>query len=350
MLSLLLLLADSWAQEAAPIRCPPQEFCERRPSHPACRDCSGCDETLLKGEDGVYGRHYRGCQTKTITGKTCQPWKSEDPINPPSDEIQEMIEANPEHFPENYCRNPDGEPTIWCYTSEKEQRWEFCAPLKDYKAEELKRQIASLEWEIKKRDKKIASHDGEIDQYKGMLIVTKREMMAPDFNKIKKCQHELPFRHRTGAWAGNSPYYGINKFKDCMLDEDWVLTKDRVTSCELPHNWCNHDGAQFVYSTDGKDCDGDGILDYYCEDSETGESGYISSVDGCSDTWPNGVCGEHAFDGSTASTWKKTHEHEGLKNSRSIGAAREREDSIESRFARLLAEKASERFSEEWDL
>jgi hypothetical protein len=25
-----------------------------------------------------------------------------------------------------YCRNPDGDFTIWCYTSEKE--WEYCEP------------------------------------------------------------------------------------------------------------------------------------------------------------------------------------------------------------------------------
>ena len=29
----------------------------------------------------------------------------------------------------NYCRNPDGEPTIWCYTTDSRKRWEFCDPL-----------------------------------------------------------------------------------------------------------------------------------------------------------------------------------------------------------------------------
>jgi len=26
----------------------------------------------------------------------------------------------------NYCRNPDGEPTIWCFTTDPEKLWEFC--------------------------------------------------------------------------------------------------------------------------------------------------------------------------------------------------------------------------------
>ena len=29
-----------------------------------------------------------------------------------------------------YCRNPDGEPTIWCYTVDPKMRWEVCDPLK----------------------------------------------------------------------------------------------------------------------------------------------------------------------------------------------------------------------------
>ena len=28
----------------------------------------------------------------------------------------------------NYCRNPDGEPSIWCYTMES-TRWSYCDPL-----------------------------------------------------------------------------------------------------------------------------------------------------------------------------------------------------------------------------
>jgi hypothetical protein len=29
----------------------------------------------------------------------------------------------------NYCRNPDGEKSMWCYTTDKKKRWEYCEPL-----------------------------------------------------------------------------------------------------------------------------------------------------------------------------------------------------------------------------
>ena len=30
---------------------------------------------------------------------------------------------------ENYCRNPDGEESIWCYTLDVNVRWAYCRPL-----------------------------------------------------------------------------------------------------------------------------------------------------------------------------------------------------------------------------
>lgn len=38
----------------------------------------------------------------------------------------------------NYCRNPDGENTIWCYTNNKNKRWEFCHTLNSEKCEGTK--------------------------------------------------------------------------------------------------------------------------------------------------------------------------------------------------------------------
>ena len=32
----------------------------------------------------------------------------------------------------NYCRNPDGEASIWCYTTDPAKRWEYCDPV-DFK-------------------------------------------------------------------------------------------------------------------------------------------------------------------------------------------------------------------------
>ncbi|XP_078607085.1 uncharacterized protein LOC144879470 [Branchiostoma floridae x Branchiostoma japonicum] len=68
------------------------------------------------------GASYRGTVSATKTGKTCQRWDSQTPhghgrtpANYPSSGLEE-----------NYCRNPDGELAVWCYTMDPNTRWEFC--------------------------------------------------------------------------------------------------------------------------------------------------------------------------------------------------------------------------------
>ena len=79
-----------------------------------------CDETMSGN-----GANYRGCQTTTRSGYTCQAWASQSPHS---------HTRTPANYPSsglvsNYCRNPDGEPTIWCYTTDPNKRWELCEPL-----------------------------------------------------------------------------------------------------------------------------------------------------------------------------------------------------------------------------
>merc|ERR1712048_336379 len=63
-----------------------------------------CDETL--GDD--RGAGYRGCQNRTTSGLPCQKWSLQSP-----QEHSQNLGANGlgDH---NLCRNPDGEPSIWC--------------------------------------------------------------------------------------------------------------------------------------------------------------------------------------------------------------------------------------------
>merc|ERR1712194_513938 len=72
-----------------------------------------CDESIAG-----RGISYKGCQFKTRSGKTCQRWDTKTPHDHRFGDL-----------PENYCRNPDGEPTIWCYTTDPDKTWEFCEPL-----------------------------------------------------------------------------------------------------------------------------------------------------------------------------------------------------------------------------
>jgi len=70
------------------------------------------------------GADYRGAQTKTISGKTCQKWSAQAP---------HKHRDTPARYPtagltDNFCRNPDGDATIWCYTNEAATLWETCVP------------------------------------------------------------------------------------------------------------------------------------------------------------------------------------------------------------------------------
>ena len=80
----------------------------------------GCDERLT-GD----GADYRGCQTKTRSGETCQRWTSQSPH-----EHRKTTGNYPSSgLTENFCRNPDGKSGIWCYTRISTSRWEYCDPL-----------------------------------------------------------------------------------------------------------------------------------------------------------------------------------------------------------------------------
>merc|ERR1719207_149704 len=85
----------------------------------ACKDL-GCRETMTGN-----GQDYLGCQYQTVSGYMCQNWLEQTP---------QSHSYIPDWYPDghlgdhNFCRNPDGDSTIWCITTNPSVRWEFCEP------------------------------------------------------------------------------------------------------------------------------------------------------------------------------------------------------------------------------
>ncbi|XP_076128071.1 plasminogen-like [Alosa pseudoharengus] len=84
------------------------ESCDIEDCTVECMHCSGED--------------YRGKISVTEGGYTCQHWDSQNPQN-----HGYLPSALPDKYlEENYCRNPDGEPKPWCFTTDPKKRWDFC--------------------------------------------------------------------------------------------------------------------------------------------------------------------------------------------------------------------------------
>ncbi|VDI82640.1 apolipoprotein(a) [Mytilus galloprovincialis] len=77
-------------------------------SVPFCTKEKGCKKT-------AKGSEYKGKISTTISNRACQSWK----LNSPHRHRFHNLEAN-------YCRNPDGEPAPWCYTTDPKKRWDIC--------------------------------------------------------------------------------------------------------------------------------------------------------------------------------------------------------------------------------
>ena len=67
---------------------------------------------------GTNCENYAGYQTKTRDGDVCKHC-----------DIQSPHEGGYDTNPENYCRNPDGESSIWSYTTNPDERWAYCDPM-----------------------------------------------------------------------------------------------------------------------------------------------------------------------------------------------------------------------------
>jgi len=91
---------------------------------PGCVNTTLCYDSVLDPK----GENYDGCATTTVSGRTCQAWAS---MTPHSHRFKSLWTES------NNCRNPDGEPGPWCYTTDPDKRWELCPDLTCSKGDQI---------------------------------------------------------------------------------------------------------------------------------------------------------------------------------------------------------------------
>lgn len=72
-------------------------------------------ECLLNNDP--LGRKYFGTLRVTKKGELCQRWDSQTPHKHEFGWLADQ---------ENYCRNTDLENAPWCYSTNADNRWEYC--------------------------------------------------------------------------------------------------------------------------------------------------------------------------------------------------------------------------------
>ena len=95
--------------------------------------CARVDVCLCHVRYYSSGSYYRGCQTKTVSGRTCQSWSSQSPHKHKMTKAKLGAWKWPEaRLINNYCRQPESSKGYpWCYTTDPRKRYEKCRPLKD---------------------------------------------------------------------------------------------------------------------------------------------------------------------------------------------------------------------------
>ncbi|KAL0967413.1 hypothetical protein UPYG_G00251930 [Umbra pygmaea] len=172
------------------------------------QDCS--EECML-----CSGENYRGNTSTTESGFTCQRWDAQKPHN-----HGYIPSALPEKYlEENYCRNPDGDPRPWCFTTSPSKRWEFCS-------------IPRCTAEPPKVVEELTCATGDGGAYRGTIAVT---------TSGKTCQvwaAQVPQKHN--RTPDNYPCKGLDKNYCRNPDSErmpWCYTTDPETRweyCKVP--------------------------------------------------------------------------------------------------------------------
>ncbi|KAJ8270711.1 hypothetical protein GJAV_G00118370 [Gymnothorax javanicus] len=146
------------------------------------------------------GEDYRGKISKTESGFTCQRWDSQKPHT--HGYLPQVLPDK--YLEENYCRNPDGEPRPWCFTTSPTKRWDYCS-------------IPRCTSEPPTIAEELTCATGDGSAYRGTIAVTETG---------KTCQ----------VWASQEPH------KHNRIPENYPCKGLKSNYCRNPDNekmpWC----------------------------------------------------------------------------------------------------------------
>ncbi|XP_061756838.1 plasminogen [Nerophis ophidion] len=196
------------------------------------------------------GEDYRGKVTTTESGYTCQRWDSQKPHN--HGYIPSALPGK--YLEENYCRNPDGDPRPWCFTTSPTKRWEICS-------------IPRCTSEPPTVVPEMTCATGEGSAYRGTIAVTESG---------KTCQSwsaQTPHKHN--RTPDNYPCRGLDANYCRNPDSErkpWCYTTDSETRweyCSVPTCGDGPGPDEPVIPSDEDDCYVDNGSSYRGVTSET---------------------------------------------------------------------------------
>ncbi|XP_033976926.1 plasminogen [Trematomus bernacchii] len=199
-------------------------------------DVPSCTEECIH----CSGENYRGKISTTENAYTCQRWDSQKPHNHgynPSALPEKYLE-------ENYCRNPDGDPKPWCFTTSPSKRWDFCS-------------IPRCTSEPPTIVPELSCATGEGELYRGTISVTESG---------KQCQSwsvQTPWKHNRSP--DNYPCKGLDSNYCRNPDNErmpWCYTTNTETRweyCKVPSCGDAAGPDEPVIPVEEEDCyEGDG--------------------------------------------------------------------------------------------
>ncbi|XP_074541097.1 plasminogen [Halichoeres trimaculatus] len=179
------------------------------------------------------GEDYRGKVSTTENGYTCQRWDSQKPNNHgynPSALPEKYLE-------ENYCRNPDGDPRPWCFTTSPSKRWDFCS-------------IPRCASEPPTVVPELTCATGEGGAYRGTISVTESGKTCQSWSAQTPHKHNrTPDNYPCKALDNNYCRNPDNERKP------WCYTTDPTTRweyCNVPS--CGADPDDAVIPPEEEDC------------------------------------------------------------------------------------------------